>query len=163
MKLFIAAAFVATLSLIVNNQTATAAEIEIDGIVASVNGEKIKKSDVRRAVQAQRVLIETRVPDPAERAKLIAELESKTLETMIDRELIVNEFKTKMGGTIKKQYVDDDINKLVREQFGDGDIETTTSESTVYSDGRCEYFANLSPAERERAAARCNWNASSSV
>lgn len=33
--------------------------------------------------------------------------------------------------------------ELYREQFGDGEIETTTNEGTVYSDGRCEYFASL--------------------
>lgn len=32
--------------------------------------------------------------------------------------------------------------KLYREQFGAGSIETTTNESTVYADGRCEYFAS---------------------
>lgn len=48
---------------------------------------------------------------------------------------------------------------LYREQFGDGQIETTTDEGTVYSDGRCEYFASLS-AERRREliAARSNWD-----
>ncbi|MEM9467223.1 MAG: ABC transporter ATP-binding protein [Actinomycetota bacterium] len=37
---------------------------------------------------------------------------------------------------------------LYREQFGDGQIETTCSDGTVYSDGRCEYFHALSPEEK---------------
>jgi ATP-binding cassette, subfamily B, bacterial len=32
--------------------------------------------------------------------------------------------------------------ELYREQFGDGRIETTTGDGTVYADGRCEYFAS---------------------
>lgn len=32
--------------------------------------------------------------------------------------------------------------KLYRQQFGAGSIETTTNESTVNADGRCEYFAS---------------------
>lgn len=47
---------------------------------------------------------------------------------------------------------------LYREQFGDGEIETTTEDSTVFSDGRCEYFSSLSPEERARAVARHQWN-----
>ena len=37
---------------------------------------------------------------------------------------------------------------LYREQFGDGSIETTCSDGTVYTDGRCEYFHQLSPEEK---------------
>lgn len=37
---------------------------------------------------------------------------------------------------------------LYREQFGDGSIETTCEDGTVYVDGRCEYFTSLSPAEK---------------
>lgn len=48
---------------------------------------------------------------------------------------------------------------LYREQFGDGEIETTNDDARVYSDGRCEYFASLSDDERERiCAARSNWD-----
>lgn len=47
---------------------------------------------------------------------------------------------------------------LYHEQFGDGAIETTTNESTVYADGRCEYFAGLSPEDRAKASARGHWD-----
>jgi ATP-binding cassette subfamily B protein len=49
--------------------------------------------------------------------------------------------------------------ELYREQFGDGEIETTTNDATVYKDGRCEYFASLS-AERqaELHAAQRHWD-----
>ncbi len=48
--------------------------------------------------------------------------------------------------------------ELYHEQFGDGAIETTTNDSTVYADGRCEYFANLSPEDKARVASRGRWD-----
>ncbi len=42
---------------------------------------------------------------------------------------------------------------LYHEQFGDGEIETTCEDGTVFADGRCEYFASLTDAERERVLA----------
>ncbi len=38
--------------------------------------------------------------------------------------------------------------ELYQEQFGGGSIETTCSDGTVYADGRCEYFHQLSPEEK---------------
>lgn len=49
--------------------------------------------------------------------------------------------------------------ELYREQFGNGEIETTTSDATVYKDGRCEYFASLSPERQaELRAAHRHWD-----
>ena len=49
--------------------------------------------------------------------------------------------------------------ELYREQFGGGEIETTTNDATVYQDGRCEYFASLSPQRRaELRAAHGHWD-----
>jgi ATP-binding cassette subfamily B protein len=47
--------------------------------------------------------------------------------------------------------------ELYREQFGDGEIETTTEDGTVFSDGRCEYFAGLTAAQLEHIATRHQW------
>ncbi len=48
--------------------------------------------------------------------------------------------------------------ELHHEQFGDGNIETVTTDATVYADGRCEYFASLSPGERaELLATKRGW------
>ena len=43
---------------------------------------------------------------------------------------------------------------LYREQFGDGKIETTCEDGTVYADGRCEYFTKLSPEQKRELFAR---------
>jgi ATP-binding cassette subfamily B protein len=49
--------------------------------------------------------------------------------------------------------------ELYHDQFGDGEIETTTSDATVYKDGRCEYFASLSPERQaELRAAHGHWD-----
>ena len=48
---------------------------------------------------------------------------------------------------------------LYHEQFEDGQIETTTNDATVYKDGRCEYFASLSPERRaELRSAHDRWD-----
>lgn len=93
-----------------------------NGIAAVVNGKVITRSEVADAVNAQRQMIMMRLRDnPLQAQREIAELDKTALDSLIDRELILAEFK-KVGGTIKPQYVEDDINTLVREQFkGDRD------------------------------------------
>ena len=93
-----------------------------NGIAAVVNGKVITRSEVADAVNAQRQMIMMRHRDnPLQAQREIAELDKTALDSLIDRELILAEFK-KVGGTIKPQYVEDDINTLVREQFkGDRD------------------------------------------
>jgi ATP-binding cassette, subfamily B, bacterial len=48
--------------------------------------------------------------------------------------------------------------QLYHEQFGSGEIETTTNDATVYKDGRCEYFASLSPEQQAHVKARAGWD-----
>ncbi len=88
-----------------------------NGIAAVVNGTPITQSEVADAVAAQRQMILYKYREnPALAQGELAELERTALTQLIDRELILAEFK-KVGGTIKSQYVDDDINTLIREQF----------------------------------------------
>ncbi len=97
-------------------------EAAVNGIAAIVNGKPITKSEVADAVAAQRQMIMFRNKDnPMQAQRELAELETTALDSLIDRELVLADFK-KLGGTIKSQYVDDDINTLIREQFkGDRD------------------------------------------
>lgn len=88
-----------------------------NGIAAVVNGTVITRSEVADAVAAQRQMILMQNRDnPARAQSELAELQSKALDQLIERELIMADFKT-AGGTIKPQYVEDDINTLIREQF----------------------------------------------
>ena len=100
----------------------SAAESAVNGIAAVVNGKVITKSEVAEAVNAQRQMIMMRGRDnPMQMQRELADLQKTSLDSLIDRELVLGEF-TKLGGTIKPQYVDDDINTLIREQFhGDRD------------------------------------------
>ena len=95
--------------------------VDLDGsgnsVAAVVNGKVITKSEVREAVDAQTQMLRIQLrDDPGKLQSEIAEMRAKALDNLIDRELVLGEFK-KLGGVIKPQYVDDDINQIVREGF----------------------------------------------
>lgn len=97
--------------------SAAAAQSAVNGIAAIVNGKVITKSQVREAVQAQIQLLRFKYrEDPAGLQKELDDLQATALESLIDRELILTEFQ-KLGGAIKPQYIDDDINGLIRDSF----------------------------------------------
>ncbi len=88
-----------------------------NGIAAVVNGAPIMLSEVREAVKAQEQIYRFQMrDDPVALEKALAELKASAVDSLIDRELILAEFR-KIGGSIKAQYVEDDINTLVRENF----------------------------------------------
>jgi len=88
-----------------------------NGVAAVVNGTVITKSEVADAIGAQRQMILYKYRDnPSAAQGELAELNKSALSSLIDRQLILADFK-KLGGVIKPQYVEDDINTLIREQF----------------------------------------------
>lgn len=94
-----------------------------NGVAALVQGKPITKSEVRDTVKAQEQILMAMYggTDPERMQREIAETRANALDALIDRELILIEF-TKIGGVIKPQYVDDQINNIVREAFkGDRD------------------------------------------
>lgn len=94
------------------------AQSTANGIAAVVNGTVITLSEVREAVKAQEQMIQFQMRnDPVAMEKALAELKTGAVDSLIDRELILTEFR-KIGGTIKAQYVEDDVNGIVRENFG---------------------------------------------
>lgn len=90
--------------------------------VAVVDGTPIVSSEVRDTIKAQEQIIMYQFQnDPARRDKELAILREGAVESLIDREILLAEFR-KIGGVIKAQYVDDDINSIIRESFkGDRD------------------------------------------
>ena len=90
-------------------------------ISAVVNGKPITSSEVREAVQMQEQLIQMTIKDPRVAAARLGELRESALYALIERQLVLSEFE-KLGGTIKSQYVDDDINNIIRESYN-GDRE----------------------------------------
>ena len=94
-----------------------------NGPAAAVQGKVITKSEVRDTVRAQEQILMGMfgATDPERMKREIAETRANALDALIDRELILIEF-AKVGGVIKPQYVDDQINNIVREAFkGDRD------------------------------------------
>lgn len=106
-----------------------------NSIAAVVDGVPIASSEVEETIKAQEQVIQFQFRnDPARIKKEIALLRQGAIETLIDREILLAEFR-KIGGVIKAQYVDDDINGIIRESFkGDRDAfvdELTKSGMTV--------------------------------
>src|SRR5687767_8380882 len=95
------------------------AETKTFSIPVRVNGQPIISSEVREAVQAQEQLIRAQIRDPKVAEAKLAELRDSALYALIERQLVLSEFQ-KLGGTIKPEYVEDDINNIIRESF-DGD------------------------------------------
>lgn len=93
------------------------AQSSSNGIAAVVNGRVITKSEVRDAVTAQEQMLAMQLQnDPAALQREVANLRVTALDSLIDRELILAEFK-RMGASIKAQWVDDDINSIIRDSF----------------------------------------------
>ncbi|HRH95488.1 MAG TPA: peptidylprolyl isomerase [Prosthecobacter sp.] len=86
-------------------------------IVAVVDGTPIAASEVQETVRTQEQIIRYQFQnDPARINKELSILREGAVDSLIDRELLLAEFK-KLGGVIKAQYVDDDINGIIRESF----------------------------------------------
>ena len=86
-------------------------------IAAVVDGVPIPSSEVEETIKAQeQVILFQNRNDPARIKKEITLLRQSAIETLIDREILLAEFR-KIGGVIKAQYVDDDINGIIRESF----------------------------------------------
>ena len=92
------------------------------GIAAIVNQKVITNAELTEAANAERGKIRLRSQkNPDQMETELAQADSTALDALIERELVLEEFK-KMGGTIKAQYVDEDINAIINEQFkGDRD------------------------------------------
>ena len=88
-----------------------------NSIAAVVDGIPIASSEVEETIKAQEQVIQfTFRNDPDRIKKEITLLRQNAIETLIDREILLAEFR-KIGGVLKAQYVDDDINGIIRESF----------------------------------------------
>lgn len=97
--------------------TSAAAQTYSNRIVAVVDGRPIAASEVRDTIKAQEQIIRFQFQnDPARIDRELNLLRESAIESLIDREILLSEFK-KLGGVIKAQYVDDDINGIIRESF----------------------------------------------
>jgi parvulin-like peptidyl-prolyl isomerase len=82
-----------------------------------VNGKPILDSEVREAVQAQEHLIRTQITDLSEAESRILVVRASALFALMERQLILSDFEQRRG-SIPREYVEDDIDNLIRQKFG---------------------------------------------
>jgi peptidyl-prolyl cis-trans isomerase SurA len=111
-----------TLATLLGLSACAVAQSSSNGIAAVVNGNVITKSEVRDAVNAQEQMLRFEFQnDPGRLQKELTNLRATALDSLIDRELVLAEFK-RAGFNMKSQWVDDDVNSIIRESFkGDRD------------------------------------------
>lgn len=94
--------------------------IELNRIRAVVNGEPITQTMVDSAVQTQVQIWlmgnNGMISSKDAAAREIRRIEENALEELIDRNLILSEFK-KLGGQIKDQFVDESVTRFINERF----------------------------------------------
>ena len=90
-----------------------------NGIAAVANDSVITVQEVQtEAKEAVELYARTYYNNPAElENKRIAAL-TEALERLIDRQLVLHDFKN-LGGIIQESYIEDEIKRRVRERFGD--------------------------------------------
>ncbi len=101
-----------------------AAPVELNRIKAVVNNEPITQTMVDQAVQTQVqiwLMGNQGMVSRTEAEREIRRMEESALDDLIDRNLILSEFK-KLGGQIKDQFIDEAVNQFVSDRFkGDRD------------------------------------------
>ena len=91
--------------------------IEVNGIAAKVNGRVVTKNKVSIMLAPTYAQLVAQFPRRGpEFEKRLKEARDKILDGLIDNEIILDEFKV-MGASLKPQYIEDDINKLIREKY----------------------------------------------
>ncbi|MFT5410932.1 MAG: peptidyl-prolyl cis-trans isomerase SurA [Verrucomicrobiales bacterium] len=118
-------ALITSLVVLLSATFVSAKPVPINGFAAKVNGKVITKYELTESIKIRKMMI-SRIPDPSERAKKLKTVRPDMLEMLIERELALSEF-DKRGGQVKPEMVDDNINKIIREQF-DGDRATFVDE-----------------------------------
>ena len=88
----------------------------LNGLAAVVNEEVITYSQMRELTGSLESSIKASYPEAAAKDK-IKEIRLRAVNDLIDRQLIIQEFR-KMKGQIPPHAVDDRVNVIIREEFG---------------------------------------------
>ena len=109
-----------TLSLLLTRLPAVAQQAEVlDGVAAIVNKDVITISQVRELIGSrERSLRE--VYSGSDLANKVKEMRLAALKDLVDRQLIIQEFKKmqEKGANIPDYVIDDRIQTIIREEFG---------------------------------------------
>ncbi len=91
--------------------------LEVDGIAATVNGSVVTKKEVSYLLSPIIGQLVAQFPRRGpEFEKKLKEFHDKIVDELIDRELILHEYKT-LGGKLRPQAVDEEIDRQKREQY----------------------------------------------
>ncbi len=94
----------------------TQGQLMVNGIAAIVNDRVITFTDVRRLADASEMMLRENYKGP-DLANKIKELRLSALKTLIERELIIQEF-NKRGLTIPDNFIENRIQQIIRDKFG---------------------------------------------
>lgn len=98
-----------------------------DRPVAKVNGMPIMASDLRETMEAQEQVLRFQYAGDVERLKKeLAHLKITALDTLIDCQILIDEF-YKEDGVLEPKFVEDDMNAIIQESFK-GDREAFVEE-----------------------------------
>ncbi len=92
------------------------AEQVVDGVAAVVNGDVVTFSQVRELVAAQEKSA-AEIYQGAELQKKVQEMRASAVKDLIDRALVLQEFKKKEFN-IPSYIIDDSVQRIIRQEFG---------------------------------------------
>ncbi|MBK1881707.1 peptidylprolyl isomerase [Luteolibacter pohnpeiensis] len=91
--------------------------IEVNGIAAKVNGQVITRSEVNMLLAPSYLQLVSKFPRRGEEfERQFKEEKARVIQELIDRQIILDEFK-QLGATIKPSYIDEEIDRQIRDQF----------------------------------------------
>ena len=110
--------FIATiLSLSIFSSLAFAEPVEVNGIAAKVNGQVITKNEVSFLLAPIFAQLSTQFPRRGpEFMKQFDEAQKKVLQELIDRQIILDEFK-KLGATINPATIEEEIKRQIQQLY----------------------------------------------
>ena len=88
---------------------------KVNATAATINGNVVTESEIRLLLGGAEAMYRAEFSG-AELERRLAEARAKVLDDLIDREVLLTEF-NKMGGQIKEQIVDDEINRVIRNDY----------------------------------------------
>ncbi len=103
--------------MFLTTQLVHAEPVEVNAIAARVQGAVVTKNEVSFMLAPLRAQLMAQYPRRgAEYEKLLAEARSKILDELIDRELIMFEFKT-LGATIPPRVIQEEVDRQINELY----------------------------------------------
>ena len=105
------------LALSIFSSIAYAEPLEVNGIAAKVNGQIITKNEVSFLLAPIFAQLSTQFPRRGpEFIKQFGEAQQKVLQELIDRQIILDEFK-KMGATINPSVIDEEVKRQIQQLY----------------------------------------------